>query len=113
MAIIAALQNFTFPPPNSLFVSAMSVVSLVSLAGYGLSETLGKHLQYSKFSNITDSRKQIKLSSRTGMLLLYTPAFLAGAVSFWIFPNEDFRSTILRSAVTLHFFKRIFEVIFS
>jgi len=45
------------------------------------------------------------------MLLLYTPAFLAGAVSFWIFPNEGLRSTILQSALTLHYFKRVFEVI--
>jgi len=107
--------NFMFPPPSSIFVTAMSIISFVALANYGISEIRGKHLNYSKFwnanNNKTNSGKQIKLSSKVGMLLLYTPAFLAGAVSFWIFPNEGLRSTILQGALTLHYFKRVFEVI--
>ncbi|KEH25895.1 putative 3-oxo-5-alpha-steroid 4-dehydrogenase (NADP(+)) [Medicago truncatula] len=108
--------NFMFPPPSSIFVTAMSIISFVALANYGISEIRGKHLNYSKFwnanNNKTNSVKQIKLSSKVGMLLLYTPAFLAGAVSFWIFPNEGLRSTILQGALTLHYFKRVFESLF-
>ncbi|CAJ1953144.1 unnamed protein product [Sphenostylis stenocarpa] len=111
--VMSVLLSFIFPPPPSLVVSAMSVISLVSLANTGLSEVRGKHLNYSKFWNVNPSaEKQIKLSSKAGMLLLYTPAFLAGLASFWIFPHEGLRSTLLQSAVTLHFFKRVFEVLF-
>lgn len=46
------------------------------------------------------------------MLLLYTPAFLAGVVSLWLFPDDDRRIFLLKSALTLHFFKRNFEVLF-
>lgn len=106
-------MNFIFPPPESLVVSGMSVISFVSLANSGLSEIRGKHLNYSKFWNANPTaQRQIKLSSKTGMLLLYTPAFLAGFASFWIFPHEGVRSTILQASVTFHFFKRVFEVLF-
>ncbi|XP_058773383.1 uncharacterized protein LOC131647504 [Vicia villosa] len=107
--------NFLFPPPPSLFVTAMSVISIASLANAGFSEVRGKHMSYSKFWNVNNNngnKQQMKLSSRTGMLLLYTPAFLAGAASFWVFPDEGLRSTVLQSAVTIHFFKRVFEVLF-
>lgn len=111
MVIMSALFSFIFPPPSSLVVSGMSVISLVSLANAGFSEIRGKHLNYSKFWNANPSaEKQVKLSSKAGMLLLYTPAFLAGLASFWIFPHQGLRSTLLQSAVTLHFFKRVFEV---
>jgi len=109
--VMSTFLSFIFAPPPSLVVSTLSVVSLVSLANAGLSEIRGKHLNYSKFWNANpSSEKQIKLSSKTGMLLLYTPAFLAALASFWIFPHEGLRSTLLQSAVTLHFFKRDFEV---
>ncbi|KAG2672500.1 hypothetical protein I3843_13G037800 [Carya illinoinensis] len=117
--VVSILQRFIFPPPNSLFVTAMSVISFTSLAYTGFSEVRGRHLQYSKFWNVISPEsgtrregKQIKLSSRTGMLLLYTPAFLAGLTSFVIFPHQDLRLLLLDSALTLHFFKRIFEVLF-
>ncbi|XP_057735875.1 steroid 5-alpha-reductase DET2-like [Arachis stenosperma] len=112
--VMSALLKFLFPPPPSLVVSALSVVNLVSLTSGGLSEMRGKHMNYSKFWNATtaNSAKQIKLSSRAAMLMLYTPAFLAGVASFFIFPNEGLRSTLLQSALTLHFFKRDLEVLF-
>ncbi|BAU02032.1 Polyprenol reductase [Vigna angularis] len=111
--VMSTFLSFIFPPPPSLVVSTMSVISLVSLANAGLSEIRGKHLNYSKFWNVNpSSEKQTKLSSKAGMLLLYTPAFLAGLASFWIFPHEGLRSTLLQFAVTLHFFKRDFEVLF-
>ncbi|XP_027359250.1 uncharacterized protein LOC113867938 isoform X2 [Abrus precatorius] len=110
--VMAVLLNFMFPP-SSLAVSAISAISIVTVANAGFSEIRGKHLNYSKFWNVnTSGQREIKLSSKVGMLMLYTPAFLAGFASFWIFPHEGVRSTILQSAVTLHFFKRIFEVLF-
>ncbi|KAK4284001.1 hypothetical protein QN277_000894 [Acacia crassicarpa] len=114
MAMLSALLNFLFPPPPSLFVSAMSAISLVSLARAGFEEIKGKHLQYSKFQNVNPSTKKekIQLSSKSGMLLLYTPAFLAGAASFYVFPHEGLRTTFVQSALTLHFFKRVLEVLF-
>ncbi|XP_048326985.2 uncharacterized protein LOC125421678 [Ziziphus jujuba] len=120
MAVVAStLLGFMFPPPPSLFINTMSVISATSLAVSGLSEIRGKHLQYSKFWDVShpqnpQPKNQIKLSSRTGMLLLYTPAFLAAFSSFLFFPinGGDIRFLLLSSALALHFFKRDFEVLF-
>ncbi|XP_031271974.1 steroid 5-alpha-reductase DET2-like [Pistacia vera] len=109
------LSCVIFPPPPSIFMTAMSVVSVVSMANGGYSETVGKHMQYSKFWNVNSEKsaaKQAKVSSRNGMLMLYTPAFFAGLSSFWLFPDDGFRFLLLKSALTFHFFKRIFEVLF-
>ncbi|KAJ4845307.1 hypothetical protein Tsubulata_051333 [Turnera subulata] len=110
------LWKVMFPPPSSLLVSVMSVASLVGVAGFGLCEVLGIHLQYSKFWTLgaqnSIRRQPIKLSSRTGMLLLYTPAFLFGVASFLLFPDGDLRLLLVQLTVTLHFFKRDLEVLF-
>ncbi|KAI3991312.1 hypothetical protein MKX01_034631 [Papaver californicum] len=112
--VISLFDKFLFPPPPSIFITTMSVITFV--ANSGLSELKGKHLQYSKFWNADKEavakKETSKLSSRTGMLLLYTTDFLAGAISFWLCPNHDFRFLLVNSAVTLHFFKRVFEVLF-
>ncbi|BFG20870.1 hypothetical protein CerSpe_071450 [Prunus speciosa] len=113
--VVTTMLTYIFPPPPSLFVTAMSVISFTSLASLGLSELRGKHLHYSKFWNSgskTSAAKKIKLSSRTGMLIAYTPAFLAGVASFVLYPQENIRILLLCSALTIHFFKRIFEVLF-
>ncbi|KAI3893878.1 hypothetical protein MKX03_025210 [Papaver bracteatum] len=45
------------------------------------------------------------------MLILYTPAFVAGFVSLWIcYDTHDLRFLLVSSALTFHFFKR--EVLF-
>lgn len=112
--VMSVLLSFMFPPPPSVVVSGLTVISFVILVSSFLSEIKGKHLNYSKFWNANPSaQKQIKLPSKVGMLLLYTPAFLAGLASFWIFPPQSLRSIILQSAVTFHFFKRVFEVTLS
>ncbi|KAF5198641.1 3-oxo-5-alpha-steroid 4-dehydrogenase [Thalictrum thalictroides] len=95
----------------------MSVISFASLANSGFSEINGKHLQYSKFWNVSSQKpvsknKKIKLSSRTGMLLFYTPPFLAGLFALTIFPNDGLRFMLVDLALTIHFFKRVFEVLF-
>lgn len=102
--------RFVFPPPPSLLVTAMSVVSFASMANAGLSELKGKHMEYSKFWELKSGRKY-KVDSRTGMIVCYTPAFLAGVASFALFPGESFRFLLLTSALSIHFFKRIFEVL--
>ncbi|KDP27529.1 hypothetical protein JCGZ_20167 [Jatropha curcas] len=106
------LVKFLFPAPSNLMVSAMSAVSLVSLANAGFSELKGKHLNYSKFwnANNNNNNNNRKVSSRNGMLFLYTPAFLAGVASFGLFPDEGLRFFFIKSALTIHFFKRLFEV---
>ncbi|KAJ0771344.1 putative 3-oxo-5-alpha-steroid 4-dehydrogenase (NADP(+)) [Helianthus annuus] len=114
--VISFLPTLLFPPPSSLFVTAMSILSCLSLAHGGYMETKGKHIQYSKFFNVANSKKptkdqEIKLASRNGMLLLYTPAFLVGLVSFVAFRGRDLRLLMVVSALTIHFFKRVIEVL--
>ena len=118
MAAMDTISALLFRLPPSLLVNVMTVVSSVVVAVIGLSEARGTaHLQYSKFWNANNSAtkssnpEKFKISSRSGMLLLYAPAALAGAVSFWIFPNDDLRILLLKSALTLHFVKRNFEVL--
>ncbi|XP_065870430.1 uncharacterized protein [Euphorbia lathyris] len=95
----------------NLVISEICLMSSVSLMILGFAEVKGKHLlKYSKFWK--GNTKQMKLSSRNGMLLAYTPAFLAGFASFFLFFDEGVRFFLLRSALTIHFFKRIFEVVF-
>ncbi|KAF3434379.1 hypothetical protein FNV43_RR25482 [Rhamnella rubrinervis] len=114
---LSMLLGFIFPPPPSLFINTMSVITVTSLAFSGLSEIRGNHLQYSKFWDVnppkssSPTNRTIKLSSRAGMLFLYTPAFLAALSSFLLFPNGDVRLLLLNLALTLHFFKRDFEVL--
>ncbi|KAK5794980.1 uncharacterized protein LOC108488855 [Gossypium arboreum] len=112
MAIPMVLE-IVFPP--SLVLIAASVLNLLSLTILGVLETREIHLKYSKFFNASTSSSSsisFKVPSRVGMLLIYTPAFLVGVASFWLFPDGDFRFLLLKSAITIHFFKRILEVIF-
>uniref|UniRef100_F6I6N1 Uncharacterized protein n=1 Tax=Vitis vinifera TaxID=29760 RepID=F6I6N1_VITVI len=85
----------------------MSLVGFLSISFFGVLEILGIHLQYSKLWNANSRR--IKVSSTAGMLLLYAPACLFGFASFWIFPENNFRSLLVASALTIHFFKRVLE----
>ncbi|XP_076959317.1 uncharacterized protein LOC143635312 [Bidens hawaiensis] len=117
--VISFLTTLLFPPPSSLFVNTMSIISSLSLANAGYKETKGKHMQYSKFVNInvTTSKKpakdqEVKLAGRDGMLLFYAPAFLIGLVSFVAFHDGDLRLVMVISALTVHFFKRVIEVLF-
>ncbi|KAK8662145.1 hypothetical protein V6N13_091732 [Hibiscus sabdariffa] len=97
--------------PPSLALTAASVLALISLSILGFLETRGIHLKYSKFFNASSSSSiSSKVPSRVGMFLLYTPAFLVGFASFWLFPDGDLRFLLLKPAITIHFFKRIFEV---
>ncbi|KAK9691582.1 hypothetical protein RND81_09G205900 [Saponaria officinalis] len=118
MALINVLQKLLFPPPSSIYVSVMSFISVGSMANAGFSEIKGKHLQYSKFLNWNNNNdsstqnKQIKITSKVGMFMMYAPAFLFGASSFLLFPHHGLRFLLLRSALTIHFLKRVLEVLF-
>ncbi|GKA06653.1 very-long-chain enoyl-CoA reductase-like protein [Tanacetum coccineum] len=93
----------------------MSIISCLSLANGGYMETKGKHMQYSKFFNVLDTKKledhELKLFSRNGMILAYTPAFLVGLVSFAIFHNQDLRFIMAIFVLNIHSFKRVLEVL--
>ncbi|KAI3908249.1 hypothetical protein MKX01_027271 [Papaver californicum] len=103
-------DKFLFPPPQSIFIIFMSMVSLAISTNGGLSE--GANVQYSKFRNATNSQES-KFSTRVCMLAMYTPSFVASIVSFfWLFPSHDIRFILINSSLTLHFLKRIFEVLF-
>ncbi|WOK99481.1 3-oxo-5-alpha-steroid 4-dehydrogenase 2 [Canna indica] len=113
---MSSMLGFLYPP-SSAFITAMSVIHLISLAFIGISEVGGRHLQYSKFWNANKAlgaaAKQIRISSRAGMLLLYTPALAAAAAAFCV-PGAvtGERSLLVALALALHFFKRDFEVLF-
>ncbi|KAI3809302.1 hypothetical protein L1987_25273 [Smallanthus sonchifolius] len=114
---ISFLPTILFPPPSSLFVTAMSILSCLSLANGGYMETKGQHIQYSKFFNVEATSKkpkdqESKLASRNGMLLVYTPAFLVGLASLMAFRGRDLRFVMVISALIVHFFKRVIEVLF-
>ncbi|KAJ4829672.1 hypothetical protein Tsubulata_047989 [Turnera subulata] len=112
--MISMLAGIIFPPP--MFIKAMSVISMVSLANVGLSEVRGKHMQYSKFwkvgTKINPTEEKLHVSSRTGMLIAYSPAFLVAVSSFVVFPDEGLRSLLVKSCIAIHFLKRILEVLF-
>ncbi|TMW97740.1 hypothetical protein EJD97_005038 [Solanum chilense] len=119
--VMSTLWRFLYPPPPSLFVTTMSIISVVSLASGGFSEIKGKHMQYSKFFGTIENendekkkkkKKKAKIESKLGMILLYGPSFLGGISSFAIFPNGDLRFALVCSALSIHFFKRLFEVLF-
>ncbi|MFQ6655560.1 hypothetical protein Gotur_026069 [Gossypium turneri] len=109
---IPMVLDILFPP--TLLLTGASVLTLLLLAILGVLEIRGINMKYSKFVNAASSSSSIsfKVPSRVGMLLLYTPAFLVGVASFWLYPADDSRFLFLKSAVTIHFFKRLFEVIF-
>ncbi|XP_010645539.1 uncharacterized protein LOC100260916 [Vitis vinifera] len=107
---IAMMETLDFLYPSSSFITTMSMINILGLSFFGFLEMMGINLQYSKLWN--PNSKRIKVSSRTGMLLLYTPAFLVGFASFWIFPEKGFRPLLVTTALTIHFFKRVLEVLF-
>ncbi|KAK3228594.1 hypothetical protein Dsin_000475 [Dipteronia sinensis] len=109
------LLSGIYQSPPSIWITGMSVVTLISMANLCYGEITGKHLKYSKFWNQSTTNSNLtnnKFSSRSGMLFIYTPSFLAGLASFWLFPHQNLRFLLLVSALTIHYFKRILEVIF-
>ncbi|CAI0410579.1 unnamed protein product [Linum tenue] len=117
--VMSLVRGVIFQPPPSLLVSAMSVVGVVSLGNAGLSELRGNHMKYSKFAaqpsaSTSPSPSWSSLPSRTGMLVAYTPAFLAALSSLLLLHHggdgaSSSRIFLVESALAVHFFKRVFE----
>ncbi|KAH8501974.1 hypothetical protein H0E87_016652 [Populus deltoides] len=109
------LSRVIFPTPNPLFITIMSMTSL-SFSVIGLFEGLGKNFKYSKFSNFnvekSTSKQNNTVCSRDAMLVVYIPAFLSAVAFSGLFPNVGLRFLLVKSALTIHFFKRILEVLF-
>lgn len=101
-------QGLIYPPTP--VVTIMSVITLAFLGSNGIAEMRGKQLQYSKFWNVGSRKSTFKVSGRTGMFMAYSPAFLFGLASFFLFPNGGLRFMLVKSALTIHFFKRTLEV---
>lgn len=112
------LKPLLFPPPPSIFVSTMSVFTFASLVITGVSEVTGRHLRYSKFWDAAGGAgigvKQVRISSRAGMLLLYAPAMVSAVIAPFAFPGvvDGVRSQLVTAAVAIHFSKRVLEVLF-
>lgn len=91
---------------------AVAGLQVLGLAGCA-SELQGNNAGYSKFA---DPKKKFKVPSRTGMLLLYSPAlvvslgYLKSAVS--IHEKTNGRETVTAGLLALHFGKRVWECLF-
>ena len=96
----------------SLYMKALSWTTLAAISLLGFSEAVGNHLGYSKLLNL-GPQNQAKVPGKLGMLLLYTPSFLAGLASLTLLlphHHNDVRFVLVTLALTLHYFKRVFEV---
>jgi len=89
------------------------------MAGVGifLNEVSGENFPYSKFEAVAKNRPSYwKLPSRVGMFIIYFPAFCAtiyyGKFMSTFGTDVSNREWILTSALTLHFAKRLAEVLF-
>lgn len=106
------LSEILFQEPNSIFIKVMIVMNIIFSAILCYSEASGRqNLEYSKFWNV-NSQEKAKIPSKMGMIIAYTPSLIACLTSFWIFPNDGIRFFMLNSAFTIHFFKRLLEVLF-
>ena len=104
-----------FHPPSSWLLNAMTVLNLFSAVPTGFMEAKGNNMQYSKLLKPKPDESKhgpILVPTRLGMIIVYTPAFLFGVASFFLFPDEGLRFLLLRLALTLHFLKRLLEVCF-
>ncbi|PKU79624.1 3-oxo-5-alpha-steroid 4-dehydrogenase 1 [Dendrobium catenatum] len=113
---MSILNNFLFPPPPSIFVSAMSMISFTLLTISGLSEIFGRHLRYSKFGDAGGGRSRgfKPISSKAGMLFLYSPAMAYAVAAPFVFDGlvDGIRARLVAAALAIHFAKRVFEVLF-
>ncbi|OMO51429.1 hypothetical protein CCACVL1_29801, partial [Corchorus capsularis] len=82
------------------------------MANGGLAEVKRKHVQYSKFLGVGSQASissHTMLSSRAAMVLVYAPSLINDVASFIVFPGEGFRFLLFKSAITIHYGKRVFE----
>ncbi|WOL19618.1 3-oxo-5-alpha-steroid 4-dehydrogenase 2 isoform X1 [Canna indica] len=113
-SVISFMNLLLFPAPPSLFLTAMTVVSFVSLVQNGVGEVRGQNCGYSKFFFSSGGKEAAgkRVSSRVGMLLFYTPALVAAVAAAYFLADASDRCRLLSLIFSLHFFKRDFEVLF-
>lgn len=92
---------------NSFNISFLSMLCSMLFFNY-YSETSGNNTGYSKFAK--ESAK-FKISSKLGMLIIYSPAFIT-CLTFLLQQKLKNNNTIIPILSSLIFFKRILEVLF-
>nr|ADE76340.1 unknown [Picea sitchensis] len=119
----------------SVYIQASEIILIVTGLLLGFMEFKNINFNYSKFNRQGSSSPQI--SSRTGMLIFYAPAFLVAcfylfcklgwphasillqklgflqlSITWQLQMEASTRLLVLTVAVALHFFKRVVEVLF-
>jgi hypothetical protein len=75
-----------------------------------INESIGKTTAYSKFAKA--DTQMGKISSRVGMLFIYTPAFLGSATLAFLRSADGGRPFVFSVLMMLQFGKRVLEVLF-
>eukprot|EP01018_Ginkgo_biloba_P024572 Gb_15500 [translate_table: standard] len=126
-----------FQTPHSLYTKGLQIGQILTGVIYGLMEVKEIHLKYSKFAESNQRSPSAQLSSRTGMLFFYAPAFVIAcfflfcklewpiasillqklgllqlSITLHLHKEAGIRLLILTGAIAIHFFKRILEVLF-
>eukprot|EP00252_Welwitschia_mirabilis_P024703 TRINITY_DN7409_c0_g1_i1.p1 TRINITY_DN7409_c0_g1~~TRINITY_DN7409_c0_g1_i1.p1 ORF type:complete len:292 (-),score=18.15 TRINITY_DN7409_c0_g1_i1:189-1064(-) len=135
------MSEWFYEQPNSLYLRLLEAAVVFSGVVLGYMEFKDIHLKYSKFSGskgsaASSSSFSLQISSKWGMFWFYFPAFVISlcfilAKLFWPWTSPllsklglldvslslqldrplRFRFLVTAAAVTLHFFKRIYEVL--
>jgi very-long-chain enoyl-CoA reductase len=110
-----AIPSRTVPPPYPLSPplspvrSIFAALFIMLFANY-INEAVGKTTAYSKFAK--EETNMGKISSRLGMLFIYTPAFLGSTTFAFLRSAEGGRPFIFSVLMMLQFGKRVLEVLF-
>ncbi|XP_051144142.1 uncharacterized protein LOC127260453 [Andrographis paniculata] len=103
------VESFLHEESSSAYVRGFYAASFLAVVFMGVSKFAGKTLQYTK---LMKSGRRNLIPSRIGMLIIYTPALVLSVYSFRLFPGAGIRFLLLKSALTIHLLKRLFEVLF-
>jgi hypothetical protein len=120
MSLLLSIQNeleaYLPPMMTGYFGMALTVMQIfATLTSHGAEKNPETRTPYSKFAKESPKKKeQTMVPSRTGMLIIYTPAFVGGLVLYILSPH--FSALPDRSMagilVAIHFAKRVMEVLF-
>ncbi|XP_051145360.1 uncharacterized protein LOC127261174 [Andrographis paniculata] len=103
------VESFLHEEPSSPYVRVFYAASFLAFVAIAVSEFAGNNLQYAK---LLKSGRRNLIPSKVGMLIFYFPALVLSVSSFWLFPGAGIRFLLLKSALTIHLLKRLFEVLF-
>lgn len=99
---------FPIAPPRGALGTTMAILQLVVTVSCYFDERT-KPTQYSKFASMKDDLMKNPIPSRLGMLIIYGPSSVVGAL---ILMCELLPPTPVGPLVFLHFFKRALETLF-